>query len=245
MKNWKDNVYFVLAEPKEAGNIGASARAIKNMGFRNLRLVNPSSFMNNEALWFAHGALDILESAKVFTEVYDAVSDMSIVAGTSRRAGRKRGIFTTAEKGAQQLYNIAQTSKVAILLGREDRGLFNKEIEECGFLITIPASKKQPSLNLAQSVLIVAYELSKAEYGTVASIPLPKLVKHEELSALYKKIENTLTLLEYIQRGDKNLHKKIMLNLKHFIGRAGLMEWELKMLHGICGRIEKKILTDK
>lgn len=240
-------MHFILVEPKEAGNIGASARALKNMGFKNLGLVKPVSFVSDEALWFAHNAAEVLESAKVFDSVRDAISDKSIVAGTSRRTGRQRGIFINAEQGAQRLFNIAAKNKVAILFGREDRGLFNDEIEECGFMMTIPANKKHPSLNLAQAVMIIAYELSKAgpctEGGETLSLPafrLPKLTDQNELLHLYKRIENILAMLEYSSRGDRNLRNKIMQNLKHCFGRTGLTEWELKMFHGICSRIEKK-----
>jgi TrmH family RNA methyltransferase len=249
MSNWKDNIYFILVEPKESGNIGASARAIKNMGFKNLCLVNPPSVITDEARWLACNALDVLNSAEIFNSLTDAVKDKPIIAGTSRRKGRRRGVFLNVEEGAGRLHDIALKNKVAILFGREDRGLYNEEVEECGFLITIPTSKEQPSLNLAQAVLIVAYELSKAEYKSqesrVKSQELRKekriLVNHEELISLYKRVAETLRLLEYIPKGNRDLERKIIQNLKHFIGRAGLTDWELKMLHGICSQIEKKI----
>ncbi|MBI5097763.1 MAG: RNA methyltransferase [Nitrospirae bacterium] len=240
MKDWKDNVYFILVEPKEAGNVGSAARAIKNMGFRNLCLVNPPSLTTGEARWFARNAHDVLDSAEIFATIKDAISDKSIVAGASRRTGRKRGIFVHADQGALRLFEIASANKVAILFGREDRGLYNEEIEECGFLMTIPSSKKQPSLNLAHAVLIIAYELSNAGHRTEVT-PFPGLLNHKELSPLFERIEKTLTELGYIRQSDKNLRKKIIQNLKHFIGRAGLTDWELKMFHGICSKIKKKI----
>ena len=92
-------------------------------------------------------------------------------------------------------------------------------------------------LNLAQSVLLVAYELSHKTYKTEA----PALVKHKELEDLYTRIRKTLRLLEYIPRGDRDLEKKIMRNLKHFIGRAGLTEWEMNLIYGICTQVERKI----
>lgn len=258
MKNWKDNIYFVLVEPKESGNIGASARAIKNMGFKNLCLVNPpipslikggKGGFSDEARWFACNALDVLESAEIFNNLADAIKDKSIIAGTTRRMGRKRGVFLNVEEGVRQLHDIALKNKVAILFGREDKGLYNEEVGECGFLITIPTSKEQPSLNLAQAVLIVAYELSKTEYKSqesrVKSQDLREeeriLVNHEELSVFYDRVSKVLKLLEYIPKGNRDLERKIMQNLKHFIGRAGLTDWELRMLHGICSQIEKKI----
>ncbi len=245
MEHWKDNIYFVLVEPRESGNIGASARAIKNMGFKNLCLVNPLSVITDEARRLACNALDVLNAAKTYDNLKDAIRDKSIIVGTTRRKGRRRGVITPAEQGVKGIFDIARNNKVAILFGREDRGLFNEEVEECGFLLTIPTSREQPSLNLAQAVSIVAYELSKSEYSVqqsaVGSQQSERLINHEELTALYSRIFEVLKLLEYISKGDRNLEKKIMQNLKHFIGRAGLTEWELKMLHGICSQIEKKI----
>jgi TrmH family RNA methyltransferase len=246
MKDWKDNICFVLVEPKEPGNIGASARALKNMGFRNLCLVKPPEVMTDEAKWFARNALDVLESAGRCDSVADAVKDKSIVVGTTRRTGKKRGVILSVDDGAEKIYDIAAANRVAILFGREARGLFNEEVEECGFLLTIPSSKSQPSLNLSQAVLLVAYELSKAEYRggsqtTASRRPCAGLVEHADISALFDRLSGVLRLLEYLPRGDRDLDKKIMRNLKHFIGRAGLTGWELNMLLGICTQIEKKI----
>lgn len=255
MNDWKSNVHFVLVEPKEPGNIGASARAIKNMGFRNLCLVNPPSEMTGEGRWFARNAHDILDSAVVCGTIEAAVSDKTVIVGTTRRTGKRRGVIFPAEEGARKVFDIASSgNKVAILFGREARGLFNEEVEECGFMMNIPSSKMQPSLNLSQAVLLIAYELSKAEFSkdfTAGSRPDPlypspypsaqALADNRELKTLYERIPHVLELLEYIPKGDRNLKKKILANLKHFIGRAGLTEWELKMLHGLCWQIEKKI----
>lgn len=244
-KDWKDNVHFVLVGPKEQGNIGASARAIKNMGFSRLSLVGPPDRLGDEARWFAHNAEDVLESADIFGCLSEAIGDKSLVVGTTRRTGKRRGVIVPIGQGASKIYELARNNKVAVLFGRESRGLFNEEVEECGFLMTIPSSSRQPSLNLAQAVLITAYELSKAEYGRSESAgqPMKKtvLVDHGELEALYKRIGDVLRLLDYIPQGDRHLAEKIMLNLKHFIGRAGLTDWELKMLHGIISRIEKRV----
>jgi TrmH family RNA methyltransferase len=250
MKNWKNNVHFVLVEPREPGNIGACARAIKNMDFRKLCLVNPPSAMTDEAQWFARNANDILDSAEVFPSMQEAINDKHYVVGTSRRRGRRRGAFIPLEEGARRIREIAGSNKVALLFGREDRGLYNEEIEECAFLMTIPASKKQPSINLAQAVMIIAYELSKAginkrsndnsEHSSLMTAAPPKTVSQQELAFLYGRMENALKLLEYISADNKYHYKKVMQNLKHCLGRAGLTDWEFNMFHGICGQIEKK-----
>ncbi len=236
MKKWKDNVSFVLVEPREPGNIGASARALKNMGFRCLSLVNPAE-LTDEASWFAHNSLDVLREASVYSSLEEAVGSKSIVAGTTRRKGKGRGIIYPVRQGIQRLRALAEQNEIAILFGREDRGLYNEEVEECGFLLSIPADNRHPSLNLSQAVLIVAYELSRAEYDESGST-VDILVPHAELSLLYSRISETLKLLEYIPMGDRDIEKKIMSNLKHFIGRAGITEWEVGMLHGMCSRIE-------
>ncbi len=276
MENWKENVSFILVEPKESGNIGASARAIKNMGFMNLCLVNPPSQLTDEARWFACNALDVLESAQSYPDFKSAIADKAIVVGTSRRTGKRRGMILPLVQGAKKIIERAKSGKVAILFGREAKGLLNEEVDECGLLLTIPTSKEHRSLNLSQAVLIVAYELLKAGYAEKAEgegqkakgetdkakgkvrrqrggnqKPSPRmmesgefgtqLVTYEEISALYTRMTETLKLLEYIPRGDRDLEAKIMQNLKHFIARSGLTDWELNMMHGILTQIEKKV----
>jgi TrmH family RNA methyltransferase len=259
-KEWKDNVSFVLVEPKEPGNIGASARAIKNMGFRNLGLVNPPPRMTEEGRWFARNAHDVLDSAKAYASFEESIRDKSLVVGTTRRTGKRRGVILPVEDGVGRIFDVASSGKrVAIVFGREARGLYNEEVEECGYMLTIPSSKIQPSLNLSQAVLITAYELSKGEFkgcggkrqdeGDSRPHPLhpspypssDALETHEDIRPLYKRISRALELLEYVPKGDRNIQKKILTNLKHFIGRAGLTEWELKMLYGLCWQVEKKI----
>ena len=253
MDDWKGNIYFILVEPREPGNIGASARAIKNMGFRNLCLVKPQAGMSEEGRWFARNAHDVLDSAERFSSLEKAMRDKALVVGTTRRTGKRRGVMLPVERGAPRVYNAARNNKVAILFGREARGLFNAEVDECGFMITIPSSAMQPSLNLAQAVLIIAYELSKCaqvlknETGKGRkrkpdnSTLKDDLIAHGEVDRLYARISGVLELLQYIPKGDRNLREKIIANLKHFIGRAGITEWELNMLHGVCTQIKKKI----
>jgi len=249
MSNWKDNVHFILIEPREAGNIGASARAIKNMGFSRLRLVNPPPLIHPEAETFAHNAIDILESANIYDSLSSAISDMQYVVGTSRRKGKRRGVFLDVHEAVKNLTKIAVNNKVAILFGREDRGLFNYEIEECAFLITIPASIDHPSLNLSQSVLIVAYELLKAgkilfKDNSIEKLRVHRYVTYEELKRVHTRLIASFKKIGYITDEKPSKRDKIIQNLKHFLGRVGLTDWEYNMLHAICDRIEK-ITTEK
>ncbi|MBZ0158002.1 MAG: RNA methyltransferase [Alphaproteobacteria bacterium] len=255
MGNWKDNIYFILVEPREPGNIGATARAMKNMGFRNLCLVNPPPEYNDEAWWMARNAQEVLNGAERYDTLAEALRDKAIVVGIARRQGKRRGMSLPLETGVRKLLGMpVATNKVALLFGREDKGLYNEEVNECGFLLHIPSSKEQPSLNLSHAVMVVAYELSRTEYRKeeTAEVRTPgasvvdaegraTLVTHGELSFLFQRMADILVLLDYLPRGDLDLQRRIMDNLKYFIGRAGLTHWELKMLHGICSQIEKKL----
>jgi TrmH family RNA methyltransferase len=241
MRSWKDNISLILVEPGEPGNIGASARALKNMGFRKLELVNPAPFLTDEARSMACGGKDVLEQAVVHSSFGRAIGDKQLVVGTTRRYGSRRGLFLSFEEGAKRIIKAASKNAVAILFGREQNGLYNQEIEECGFLIKIPANPSFPSLNLSQSVMLVAYELSRQTLKT----GLPQLVENKEVQKLYRRIHSTLLLLGYRAKGDKDLEAVIMRNIKHLVGRAGLTEWEMQMIHGICSQIEKRLKKAK
>ncbi len=234
---WKDNVSFILVEPREPGNIGAAARAMKNMGFSRLELVNPVDFRTEEAKWMACQGYGLLKDARVHLTFDEAIGDKHLVIGTTRRLGTRRGLIVRLEDSVKRIVSSAKKNRVAILFGRERNGLLNREVDECGFLVTIPTEPSAPSLNLAQSVLLVAYELSRRSY----SMALPDLVVQGRLPHLLARINETLHLLDYIPRGDRDLEKKIMKNVKHLIGRAGLTDWELNMLYGICSQVERKL----
>ena len=238
-KTWQDNVSFVLVAPTEPGNIGAAARAIKNMGFRNLELVNPVPYATSEARAMACGAKDILERARVRATLEAAVSEKSLIVGTTRRRGSRRGIILPLRDAAGEITKAARENGVAILFGNEHNGLTNREIAACGLLATIPAHPRAPSLNLAQSVMLTAYELS--QHGRPA--PSPHLVKDSEVRELLERVERTLAQLGYGRKGSRDLREDMMLNIRRLVGRAGLTEWELGMLQGLCRRIDEKTGT--
>lgn len=247
MKSWKENIHFVLVEPVESGNIGASARAIKNMGFKNLALVNPPKELTEQADYFAHNAMDVLRASKKHLTLMDALSDKSLVIGTSRREGRKRGMVLSPQEAAEKVFEAAsKKSQVAVLFGREQRGLFNSETDECAFMISLPTDPAQPSLNLAQAVMVVAYELGKyqppeAQDGLPPANNALPLSTHAEQTLLYERIKLILELLGYTKWGDREIGRNILVTMKHFLGRSGLTQNELDMLQGICTRLVKRL----
>ncbi len=251
--SWKDNIRFILVEPKEPGNAGSTARAIKNMGFRKLALVKPFRnittrkeylryIKDTEAEWFASNALDVLRNAEIYNNLEDAISDASLVIGTTRRLGRRRGVIYELREGVEKLRMFAEHAPVAILFGREDKGLYNEEIKECGMIITIKTSMNAPSLNISHAVLLLAYELSKADIDNkLIGFPPQRFATHEEIEILLKRIEETLDILGYGSHGERRLKEKMLINMRHLLGRAGLTEWEINMLNGICSRIKETI----
>lgn len=234
---WKDNVYFILVEPREPGNIGSAARAIKNMGFKNLEMVNPADYHSGETRRFAHQSMDILKRANIYDSFGEAIRDKAIVVGTTRRTGKIRGLIYPLHELARRIPALAKENKVAFVFGREDRGLTNEEIKQCGYLATIPSDKAQPSLNLAQAVLIVAYELSRLKVTGSAE----KLVRREEMLPLYERINGLIQKMGYLPRGSRDLEKGIMKNIRSILGRSGLTDWEARMIIGLCSRIEEII----
>jgi TrmH family RNA methyltransferase len=164
------NITIVLIRPQYAGNIGSVCRAMKNMGLSRLILVSPEQDpLSAEARMMATSAKDILQKAKIFSSLEDALQDFRWIAGTSARKGINRGPFISPREIGPEIIQHARSIPVAILFGPEDRGLTNRELDPCHALISIPTHPGLSSLNLAQAVMLVGYELhliSLAEPGT-------------------------------------------------------------------------------
>ncbi|MFN2379631.1 MAG: tRNA/rRNA methyltransferase [Bacteroidales bacterium] len=155
-------IIFILVEPALPENIGASARAIKTMGFRSLRMVNPVHYLTGKASWVAHGSDDILDNAAVYKTLAEAVEDATLVIGTTARYRTIKKEYIPADRlvsliGAGKHGN----GKIAIVFGREESGLTNEELKLCDITTTVPLASGFPSLNLAQAVMIYAWELSQ------------------------------------------------------------------------------------
>ena len=239
MKQWKDNVFFVLIETMESGNIGASARALKNLGFSRLELVSPGKFPSEEAGWFAHGAGDILNRTRLHSELTSALSGKSVVIGTTQRPGKKRGLVYPVRDAAERIRSLSKHNRIALLFGREDRGLTNEETAACSFMIRIPASSEHPSFNLAQAVLLIAYELS---YGDHSVAPTPAVINSEEFSSLFERLRATMKMAGYKAKGIRDNEDQVMNHLKRLIARSGITEREARMLHGIISQMQESLM---
>jgi TrmH family RNA methyltransferase len=154
------HVVVVLHEPQDPVNIGAVVRAMKNMGLGRLRLVNPGDFDPYRIHGVAHTGMDVIESAEICDRLADAVADARLVLGTTARERRARRNYRRPRDAAAEILAAAsEGGEVAVVFGREDCGLTNDDLDRCDRVIVIPTHPDHPSLNLAQAVMIVEYEL--------------------------------------------------------------------------------------
>ena len=230
-------ISVVLQNPKTAGNIGAIARVMKNFNFSDLVLINPKcNHLGNESLDRATHAKDILKKAKI--EGIDCLSNFDYVIGTTSKLGTDYNIPRsplTPEQLAEKLSKIKK-SNIAILFGSEDHGLSNKEILKCDFIVTIPASKSSPTMNISHSASIILYEIfKKSSLENVSShiIPAGKIEKE----IILKKISNILGKLEFSTKEKKETQKVIW---KRIVGKSFLTKREAFALLGFLSKLEKK-----
>lgn len=154
-------IVFILYQPAVSGNVGASARALKTMGFRHLRLIRPCEHLNEEARMMAHGSHEILENAPVFNDPEEALADLDmLICTTAKERSAKHDYHSIRELGTFLEQRKTVLQRVGILFGTEESGLPNRLVLRSDMAVTIPMASGYPSLNLAQGVMITAYELS-------------------------------------------------------------------------------------
>lgn len=228
-----DKIAIVLVEPQSPGNIGMACRAMKNMGLRDLRLVNPCQVQHPEALKFAVSAKDLLEQAVIFPSLGEALADREISVATTRRHGKYRQEIMTPAETAVRMREQIGLNKGAIVFGREDNGLTTEELALCTWQATIPTDAAYGSLNLAQAVLIFCYELFKSE--EVAQSATRLLAGAQESEALYQHMERTLLRIGYLNPQNPD---HIMRTFRRIFARAELDSREVAVLRGMMTQID-------
>ena len=229
------NIAFVLVRPLQAGNVGAAARALKNMGLDDLRLVAPriAAGARAAAAMAVHGK-DVLRNARRYAKLDEALADCSIVAGTTCRPGLYRSGAIALREAAAALVAEAAAGRVAIVFGPEDTGLENRELKLCQRLITIPTAPAYPSLNLAQAVMLVAYELMMAS-GTARAMPEPvPRATAMDVEAMLERMSEALVSIGFLPEENPD---HIMFALRAVLGRAGVSARELDILSGMARQI--------
>ncbi len=233
------DIRIVLVEPSHPGNIGAVARAMKNMGLARLVLVSPRQFPHSEAIARASGADDVLESARVVTTVSEALAGCGFIVATTSRPRDQYFRVADVRDAAQRMLSEARRGPVAVLFGSERAGLTNEQIEAAHLLIRIPASDSYPSLNLAMAVQIVAYELLCARGVRIESAPAAApLADPAEMERLYEHLAQVLEEIDFRDRTQGGTH--LMARLRRLFQRAALDRNEVNILRGILTAVQSR-----
>ncbi|MDA0706850.1 MAG: RNA methyltransferase [Proteobacteria bacterium] len=230
---------IVLVGTTHPGNIGAVARAMKNMGLSDLALVRPKIFPHAKATARASGAIDVLKNARVFETLPEAIKDCVFVAGASARSRTLRWPTLPPRECAQKFHALGQTGVVAAVFGPEKSGLSNTDLDHCDALLTIPTDPDFSSLNLAMSVQVFVYELLMAGTGAIMAEQQPEapLATSEELEHFYQHLEQTLHDLEFL---DPENPRHLMRRLRRLFIRAKVDKNEVNILRGILSAVDKR-----
>lgn len=226
---------FVMVRPKAPGNIGAAARAMKNMGFSDLRLVAPQRNDATRAAAMAVHAADVLEASRRYDDLSSAIADRRIVVGTTARKGPYRSEARPLREAAFELVALASTNTIAILFGPEDFGLTNDDLKSCHRLITIPTSPAYSSLNVAQAALLVAYELRLAVKEDGSADSIEPFASADEVGPMFERLTAALLSIGFLPEDNPD---HIMMTLRSMLGRSGIRPRELDVLNGIARQVQ-------
>ncbi len=227
------NISIILQGTKHPGNLGSVARAMCNMGLVNLRLAAPKCHVNDESRRLAKAGETVLDNCKVFDDLKDAVCDLGFLVGSTGKLGGNRAHTFSPRALAGRIIDHAGVSSVGILFGPEDTGLVDDDLLLCQMLIRIPTSGPARSINLAQAVMIVCYEVFLAHLEKEPA-RVPRLASIEEVEAMYGQFEQALLDIGFLQQQNA---RHMMFALRRLLGRAGMEQTDVGMLRGIARQI--------
>ena len=245
------NIRIVLVGTSHPGNIGASARAMKNMCLDQLYLVSPGEFPCAEATARASGADNILAKATVCDSLGEALKGCRLVVGASARLRSLDWPQMEPRECAASVVEVAQQAPVAVVFGREQSGLSNQELEQCQYLVHIPTNSEYSSLNLAAAVQVLAYEIHQAgllvienqasvKAGSETGGELP--ASADEVALFHQHLEKTLQDIDFLNPRQPKL---LMRRLKRLFYRAGPDQTEINILRGILSAVDRVVSTYK
>jgi len=235
-----ENVVVVLNEPQNLINIAGVIRAMKNMGLRRLRLVNPAEFDVWRIGGIAHRSGDVADGAEIFETLHEALTDAVLVVGTTARARTAHRNYVRPREIASRVVASAQEGVVALLFGREDRGLDNEALDLCHAAAIVPTDPDYSSLNLAQAALLLSYEVFLAAGGEEGPLPRGRRSTRpatvEELENTYAALEEGLHRIEFYKAREP---AAILRTLRTLISRADPDLQEAGLLRAIGFEISK------
>ena len=233
-------IRIVMVETSHPGNIGAAARAMKNMELDSLYLVRPHRFPDGECKARASGADDVLEAATVCSTLQEALAGCQLVLGASARSQRTIPWPQVDARGCAELVRgQGEDIEVAIVFGREHSGLSNEELELCNYLVHIPTNPDYSSLNVAAAIQVVCYELYMARIGSWQQAPTNKgdeLASADEIEGFFGQLEQTMVTTGFL---DPDNPRQLMRRLRRLYNRARLEKIEVNILRGILSSMTK------
>lgn len=236
-----DQIRIVLVNTTHPGNIGAAARAMKNMGLSQLVLVAPKRYPDPDAFARSAGAHDILDQALIVDSLSEAVADCGLVIGTSARSRKLSWPMVDPRECAEKILSEAPVHPVALVFGREDRGLTNEELQRCQYHVHIPSDPEFSSLNLGAAVQVLSYELRMRHLGQVPDAFYAKepLADSREMDSYFDHLQNVLQKIEFI-KGAQSV-TSVMARLRRLYSRVRPDKTEVQMLHGILSETERSL----
>ncbi len=238
MSNIDPHIRFVLVRPSHPGNIGATARAMRTMGLSRLHLIQPKRFPDDQAIAMAAGADDVLAGAMLHSNLREALAPCTLALGLS---ARRRGVTLEELDPRQAAQRIAaecaRAGQVAVVFGNERTGLENDELARCHAMVRIPSVDSFSSLNLAQAVQVMAYELRMAGHLNVEPVPSRQPVASlEQLEVFFEHLWRTLEVINFHKgRAPQVIERR----LRRFFLRAAPDWQELQILHGLLAASER------
>ena len=241
-----DNIRIILVNTTHPGNIGGVARAMKNMGLKQLYLVKPKKYPDEEAVWRSGHALDLLDTAVVTETLDEALGDSGLIIGTSARERKIPWPLLNPRESALEAVKESDKHTVSIIFGREDRGLTNEELQKCHLHLNIPTNDDYSSLNLAAAVQVVCYELRMAAVGDGLSSMKQNQVDMREwdvppassemLEHFYQHLEQVLVDINFL---DPETPRQTMTRLRRLFNRIRMDEMEVSMLRGVLKSVDR------
>jgi len=234
-----DNIYFILVRPEFLGNIGGTARVMKNFGFRKLRFVEaPRNYKEAEARKMAVAAFDVLKNAELFDTLDEALRDITFAIGTTSAQQRDLAPAALHDVIGKAWAAADGGNKVAVVFGDERNGLLRKELDRCHHIATIETDPDFPAMNLVQAVGIAAYEMSR-QSGIARTAPISEpLASGEEDTALFDQLATTLDRTGFTRTFNRD---KILVELRAFYQRANPTQRETNVLKGALIRLNERL----
>lgn len=240
-----EHIHIVMVNTTHSGNIGAAARAMKNMGLSRLTLVDPIAVIDEDAIQRSSGAAEILQQVRIVPTLEDAIAGCGMVVGTSARSRHiPWPLMTPRECAAKAAEVIPAGNEVALVFGRESRGLTNEELHLCNAHVHIPTNPDFSSLNVAQAIQVLCYEMRLALVDTSAAGDESRwgvewdypMATHAELDGLFTHMEQALIDIGFL---DPNTPKQLMSRLRRLYQRAAPDKIEVNILRGMLAAMQK------